>query len=157
MRNAKALMAKARTHEVEPLQTQAGNCWKVKSGGSGKLYVIYLHREVMDRARILFGARCSCPWGMRRSSSKSFRSACSHTLAVWARIIGLELGRNVSAWGDLERALKQKQVNAALGDGVYLTLRLQSAAQGEETQEYLRQTEVAQGFYGNPDYEGTAT
>lgn len=153
MRNAKSLLKKAKTHKVEPIPTQVGNCWRVKSGGSGKLYVVYLHREVMDRARILFGARCTCLWGQYRPSRTRFRSACSHTIAVWARVISLELGRSVSAWGDLESALKQKQVVAAMSDGVYLTLRLQSAAQVKETKEYLRQTEIAQGFYGDPDYE----
>lgn len=110
--NSKAINQKAKAHIVTPLDH---NTFSVKSGTSGEDYLV---RLLID----LDGATCTCGWGEKRKYIDYYRSACSHTQAVYQQA-ETHRGRTTSAWATKEDAKRQHRPIADIGDGVFLTLR----------------------------------
>lgn len=106
----KAVNLKARKHEVTPLDHDT---FRVKSGNSGQEYLV---RLLPDE-----GGTCDCSWGQYRKYSDSYRSGCSHVIAVYQQIEGST--RTTSAWASVTDAKRQKRMMTNIGDGVILTLR----------------------------------
>lgn len=112
MRDAKKMMAKARTHTVTEL---AYDVFHVVSGGSGKAYRVELCADAE-------GATCTCDWGMYRRATDR-RSACSHTLAVYD-YMAREADHKLSVWdSELDALRHDADKRAYIGDGVWVTAR----------------------------------
>jgi len=108
--NDKVIQKRSRGDVVTPFYRGRSDSFTILSGVSGKTYYARLMRT---------GANCSCPWGSHKWTD--LRSACHHIQAVFDH---LELDRRVSAWCDVERAMRQHRPILDIGDGVTLTSRL---------------------------------
>ena len=151
MRHAKELMKKAKTHKVKPLDA-LGNDWEVTSGNSGKTYRVHLLRETVNGAIRHLGATCTCNWGQYKHSDDEFRSACSHTIAVWQEVFAGEEDRVISAWDEMEAAWRQKRQVRPMGDGIVLTTRKASKPQIKKAQR--KRHKMASILWGDPLDEG---
>jgi len=139
MRNTKALYAKSLTHEVMPIPTaRQALQFKVKSGGSGRHYVVNLLEQHVGRGpfRSITGT-CTCPWGNTRSSGKHFVSGCSHVIAAVRFWLIDQYSLTISCWTDIVDAVRQHKAILRSGDGIVLTARpaskLQKATQALAT------------------------
>jgi hypothetical protein len=106
-RNAKAIQAKSRKHQVTQ-EAPAG--FTVKSGSSGKEYRVILNGI----------ASCTCSWGEYRTIGTT--CGCSHVLAVYSHL-SQEAGCKVSAWTSEAEAKKQHRQRIGEIEGLYLTAR----------------------------------
>ena len=112
MRNAKALQAKTKTHNVTPLDH---NTFEVVSGSSGSRYLVRLDPSIS-------GGVCNCEWGKYRRGADFYRSGCSHVQAVYKHLENLA-GRETSTWASEEDARRQHKPAVNIGDEIWMTSR----------------------------------
>lgn len=120
--NVKKVAKKSKTHKVTRLTSLT---YQVKSGSSGKSYVVQGHTNENKLGRSTYVTyTCSCPWGKYRSNKDAGRSGCSHVQAVVAHLEMERSRRTTSAWGNTLDAERQRRPQINLGDGVIVTTRV---------------------------------
>ena len=109
-RNAKALQAKAKTHDIRPVSGKGQ--WVVTSGTSQKSYTVF--------ALEYGGYACTCKFGKnQRLGSRP----CSHIMAVMDYLESVK-GRTLSYWADNGSADRQHRPTERVGLDLYSTSRL---------------------------------
>jgi hypothetical protein len=110
IRHAKEIQKKSRAYRVQ----QVGPNWfKVSSRESGRKYDVNL---------ALNGGTCGCAWGQNRSPH-DHRSGCSHVVAAM-NYRAMQHSRQVSVWTSEKAARRQHRPMVPIGDGLFLTSRL---------------------------------
>lgn len=112
MRQPKALQAKAKTHQVIPLDH---DIFRVTSGNSGNSYLVRFLPDVQ-------GALCDCKWGEYRKYADFHRSGCSHVQAAYKYLENMG-NRETSTWASEEDAKRQHRPTINIGDGIWMTTR----------------------------------